>query len=102
MTPMDVWASLAQVVKCTKVFTRLRPRKRKSGIITTARTPLPFLALSLLSAVVVDHRITGLAELPAKGRKDLEHWACRFLQAGGAYLWGTRRGAQPQVKSLAA
>ena len=52
--------------------------------------------------MVVDHRITGLAELPVQGREDLELWACRFQQAAGAYLWGARRGVQPQVKSLEA
>ena len=61
-TTMDVWASLAQVFK-VQVITRL-DRKQKTGTIT-ARAPLPFLG-SLSSAVVVDHRLTGQAEFPAR------------------------------------
>ena len=49
-----------------QVFTRLRPTKRKERDNNNSAYSAALSWLSLLSAVVVDHRITGQAELPAR------------------------------------
>ena len=78
------------------MFTRLRPTKRKERDNNNSAYSAALSWLTLPSAVVVDHRITGQA------RKGPGALGVTLPSAGGAYLWGTRRGAQAQVKSLAA
>ncbi len=78
MTPMDVWASLAQVVKDTSVHPASTKNVRAGQYHSAYSAALSWLSLDCGGSLAI-----ALLDRPSylpQGGKDLAHWACRFQE----------------------